>query len=145
MRFLALFIIAGFLSTLFGCKKDPGCFQTDEACANNRGRQLTMTLRTLARLRKRGVTDKSQLKLEYYFYTNTKEKAAALAQKLADMGYTGRHDRCASDKKQFLVTGCTSRIKMDNLSMLVWTSYMCDVGHEDDCEFDGWSANPERP
>lgn len=137
----------GFFSTLFGSKQrgSDGPFQTTEAYARNRARQLTMTPQTVAQLRQYGVTDESQLKLEYFFYTNSKEKAAALAQALATLGYTGSYDHSASDKKQFVVTGWTSRMKMDDQTVLDWTGRMCDAGHEHDCEFDGWGTNPKQP
>jgi len=137
----------GFFSSLFGCKQGgrDGRFQTDEAYTQDRAKQLAMTPQTLAQLRKYDVTDQTQLKLEYFFYTNTKEKAAALAQKLADMGYTGSYDHSASDKKQYVVTGWTSRMMMDDQTVLDWTGRMCDAGHEHDCDFDGWGTNPKQP
>jgi len=146
MRLLTLLITMGFFSTLFGCKPGggDGRFQSDAAYAENRARQLTMTPQTVAQLRKYGVTRESQLKLEYFFYTNTREKAETLAQKLAQMGYTGSFDHSASDKKQFLVNGWTSPMKMDGQTVLDWTARMCDVGHEHDCEFDGWGTNPKQ-
>src|SRR5213593_749761 len=138
MRLIAFLIIMGFFSSLFGCKQGggDGRFQTDEAYTENRAKQLAMTPQTLAQLRKDEVTDQTLRKLEYFFYTNTKEKAAALAQKLADMGYTASYDHSASDKKQFVVTGWTSRMMMDDQTVLDWTGRMCDAGHEHDCEFD---------
>jgi len=137
----------GFLSTLFGRRQDggDGRFQTEEAYAENRARQLAMTPQTIGQLRKYGLTEDSQLKLEYFFYTNTKEKAAALAQELASMGYAGTSDRSASDKKQFVVTGWTSRMRMDDQTALDWAGRMCEVGHKHDCEFDGWGTNPKQP
>ena len=57
----------------------------------------------------------------------------------------GSHDHSASDKKQFVVTGWTSRMKMDDQTVLDWTGRMCDVRHEHDCEFDGWGTNPKQP
>jgi hypothetical protein len=136
----------GFLSSLFGGKEDAGgTFQTDDAYAKTRARQLAMTPQTMAQLRKFGVTNESQLKLEYFFYTNTQEKAAALAQKLADLGYTGKFDHSASNKKQFVINGWTERMPMDDQTVINWTAQMCDAGHEHDCEFDGWGTNPKQP
>jgi hypothetical protein len=135
----------GFFSTLFGWKpRDDGPFQSESAHAENRSRQLTMSPQTVAQLRTYGVTEESQLKLEYFFYTNTMEKAAALAQNLADMGYKGSYNHSASDKRQFVVTGWTSPMQMDEKTVLDWTGRMCDVGHEHDCEFDGWGTNPKQ-
>jgi hypothetical protein len=147
MRSITFLITMGIFSSLFGCKPGggDGRFQTEEAYVQNRARQLAMTPLTVAQLRKYDVTDESELKLEYFFYTNTKEKAAALVEKLTDMGYTGTYDHSASDKQQFVVTGWTSRMKMDDQTVLDWTGRMCDVGHEHDCAFDGWGTNPEQP
>ncbi len=137
----------GIFNSIFGSKggSGDGRFQTEEAYTQNRARQLAMTPQTVAQLRKYGVTDESQLKLEYFFYTNTKEKSAALAENLTGMGYSSSYDHSASDKKQFVVTGWTSRMKMDDQTVLDWTGRMCDAGHEHDCEFDGWGTNPKQP
>ena len=78
----------GFFSSLFGCRQGggDGRFQSEEAYAQKRARQLKMTPLTVAQLRKLGVTDETQLKLEYFFYTNSIEKAAALSQALTALG-----------------------------------------------------------
>jgi len=104
-----------------------------------------MTPQTLAELGKYGINDQTQLKLEYFFYTDMEDKARALAQKLADLGYEAAYDHSASDAKQFVVTGWTTRMKMDEQSVLDWSGRMCDLGYEDDCEFDGWGTNPQQP
>jgi hypothetical protein len=137
----------GLFSSLFGCSSGggDGRFQTDDAYAQSRAKQLAMSPKTVAQLRKHGVTDQTQLKLEYFFYTNTKEKAAALAQKLADMGYAGGYDHSASRTKQFVVTGWTPPMKRNDQTVLDWTGRMCDAGHEHDCDFDGWGTNPKQP
>lgn len=103
-----------------------------------------MTPQTIARLRSLGVTEESRLKLEYFFYTNTKEKAAALAQKLADLGYADSCDNAATNKKEFLINGWTSPMKMDDKTVLDWTASMCDLGREHDCDFDGWGTYAEQ-
>ena len=141
------FVTMGLFSSLFGCKpSDRGSpFQTDDAYIQNRDKQLAMAPQTVAQLRNYGVNDHSQLKLEYFFYTNAEGKAAALSQKLSGMGYTGAHEHSAGDKRLFLVTGWTSRMKMDDQTVLDWTGRMCDLGREHDCEFDGWGTNPEQP
>lgn len=146
MRLLQTLIIMGFISTLFGCKPGDGNtpFRSENEYAKNRISQVTMTPQTVAQLRTYGVTDASQLKLEFFFYTNTKEKAESLSQKLTKLGYDSRNDHSASNKKEFVITGWTSRIKMDEKSVIDWSSRMCDLGHEHDCEFDGWGTNPNQ-
>lgn len=103
---LLLIFIMGFFSALFGCKPGgDGPFRSEAAHAGNRSRQIRMGPQTITQLRTHGVADESWLKPEYFFHTNSKEKAAVLAQKLAGMGYTGGYDHSARDKKQFIVTG----------------------------------------
>ena len=137
----------GFFSSLFGRleSQPPGRFDSDDAYQLNRARQLAGAPEVLTQLRNYGVTDKSQLKLEYFFYTNAPDKAAALATQLAELGYSGRADRSASDEKIYVVTGWTPRMRMDQSTVLAWAGRMCDVGHEHDCEFDGWGTNPQQP
>ena len=135
----------GFLSSLFGGKSGgDGRFKTEEAYERNRALQLTMTPKTVAQLRNYGVTDKTELKLEYFFYTNSEEKAASLAQKLKDLGYEGSHGLSAGKRKEQVITGWTSRMKMDDQTVRGWTDQMCCIGQEHDCEFDGWGTNPKQ-
>ena len=136
-----------FFDSLFGHSQagGGGPFRTEGAYAQNRARQLAMTPQTVAQLRKYDVTDQTLLKLEYFFYTDTREKAVALTQKLAELGYTGSHGHAADSRTPLVVTGWTVRMKMDDQTVLDWTGRMCDLGREYDCEFDGWGTNPKQP
>ena len=49
-----------------------------------------------------------------------------------------------SNRKQFVVTGWTMRMRMDEETVLQWTGLMSDVALEFDCEFDGWGTNPQQ-
>ena len=110
----------GLFSSLFGCgpRGGDGRFQSDDAYAQSRAKQLKMTPQTMAQLRKYEVTDRTQLKLEYFFYTNTKDKAEGLLRKLVGMGYTANSDHSGRNKKQFVVTGWTTPMKMDDETVL---------------------------
>lgn len=106
--------------------------------------RLIFDVRPLLNLSTYGVTGESRLKLEHFIFKDTKEKAAGLAQRLAEKGYTGSHDHSASDKKQFLVTGWTPPMRMDEETIADWPGRRCDVGRGRDCEFDGWGTNPRQ-
>ncbi|GAA5497213.1 hypothetical protein Rhal01_03406 [Rubritalea halochordaticola] len=146
----------GFFSSLFGCNKpsddtnkdrpdeQASTFVSEAAFEANRVKQTTMAPQTMEQLRGYGVTDESKLKLEYFFYTNTKEKAEALAKKLAGRGYSGKHDVAAGDPSQFVITGWTTPMSMRNEVVVSWTGEMCDIGYRFDCEFDGWGTNPNQ-
>ena len=141
-RLFVLTIILGFVGALFGC--DEPRFQSEAAYTENRSRQLTITSQTLDQLRQHGVTDESQISVEFFFHTDTLEKASRLAGKLMGLGYTSGGGHSAKDKNQVVVTGRTPPMKMDDNTMLDWTRRMCDLGHQLDCEFAGWGANPKQ-
>ena len=103
-----------------------------------------MTPQTLAQLYEYGVTEDSELKLEYFFYTNNEDKAASLRKALVNLGYSGEFGQSASDDSIYIVTGWTTPIKMDRDSAVTWTESMCKIGFEHDAEFDGWGTNPEQ-
>jgi hypothetical protein len=138
-----IFILMGFFSNLFG--SGPATpFKSEEFYAKNRASQASMTPKTMEQLRAYGVTDETQLKLEYFFYTNSKEKASKLFEKLQGLGYSGKYCASAKNEEIFVITGWTARMSMDNDTVVEWTVMMCDIGKDMDCEFDGWGTNPKQ-
>ena len=103
-----------------------------------------MTPQTLQQLRKHGVTDDSRLALEFFFYTDTETKAAALAKALSTKGYSVKHRPSASDDKTRVITGWTTKMHMDEQTVVIWTRRMCKLGFDHDCDFDGWGTNPNQ-
>ena len=138
--FLA-FMLSTVLSLL---AKEPGRFVTEPDYRENRAKQAATSPMTLEQLRKYGVTDQTELKLEYFFYTNSAPKAAKLAEALKKKGYTVEHGPSASDKKIQVITGWTEKMKMSEAVVVAWTNSMSDIGFEADCDFDGWGTNPKQ-
>ncbi|HEY8026658.1 MAG TPA: ribonuclease E inhibitor RraB [Burkholderiaceae bacterium] len=122
----------------------PKQFVTRRAFEKNLAKQLEMTPLTLAQLRKYGVTPSTELKLEYFFYTNTSVKAVALAADLQNLLYEVSHGPSASNRKVEIVTGWTCAIPMREDVLLNWTKAMCEVGFRNDSDFDGWGTNPSQ-
>jgi hypothetical protein len=133
----------GFLDSIFG-KKEAGPYWTEGQQIDNRKRQLEMTPQTLEVLRQHGVNDDSLLRLEFFFYTNTSEKAAGLSDELTSLEYSSDVGPSASNAKDFLINGWSAPIKMDEYSVLDWTKLMCDLATKHDCEFDGWGTDPTQ-
>ena len=127
---------------IFGVK--PKVFITDERHLENMESQMRMLPQTLNQLREYGVDDSKSLKLEFFFYTNTSDKAAALSEKLFENGYESAFEVSASNKKLFIVTGLTTPIQMTADRVIEWAGKMCVLGHRQDCEFDGWGTNPDQ-
>ena len=108
-------------------------------------KQKEMNTQTLTQLSKYGVTDNSELKLEFFFYTDTQDKASNLAIELKKMNYNIEPvDKSAGDPKLWAITGWTTPIKMDITTVTKWTEQMCKIGFENDCDFDGWGTNPDQ-
>lgn len=144
----------GLFSGIFGCNQparhavevskapQASVFVSEADFAKIRAKQIEMAPQIMKQLRGYGVTDESKLKLEYFFYTNTKQKAEALAKELANRGYDGGHAAAASDSSQFVITGWTTPLQMSDGGVAGWAEKMCDLGYKFDCDFDGWGTNP---
>lgn len=122
----------------------PMKFISDRQYKDNLSTQLSMSPQTVEQLRSYGVTENEFLKLEYFFYTNTLEKAETLSRELSSMGYSTEFSDFADDDNIKIITGWTSPTLMTNEKILEWTESMCDIGYKHDCEFDGWGTTPEQ-
>ena len=100
-----------------------------------------MNGKTLEALRKYNVTEDKEKKVEYFFYTNTIQKAEAFSKELITQGYSVQHGQAAGEKRLFVITGWTTDMKMSLQVLSEWTKQMCELGHKFDCDFDGWGTN----
>ncbi len=129
------------LSDLFSTQ--PKRFVSQKAFEKNLEKQMALTPQTLQQLRTYDVTPEKRQKLEFFFYTDTVEKAAALAEELKNKNYEVEHRPSASNAKVQIVTGWTAEIAMSDNTVLDWTREMCTLGFAHDCDFDGWGTNAE--
>jgi hypothetical protein len=102
-----------------------------------------MASKILEELSKLGVTETTCLKLEYFFYTDSISNAKLLAEALAEKGYSVEHGSSACNKDEFVVTGWTTEIPMNKVSITEWIKDMCHTGFNHDSDFDGWGTIPE--
>jgi regulator of RNase E activity RraB len=131
----------GFLDRF---RRAPKRFVAPAAFETALRRQLALTPQTVAQLRELGATPQSALRLEFFFYTNTVDKAAALAQALAARDYDVRHGTSAADKALQIITGWSTPVLMADDVVAAWTEQMARLGLVHDCEFDGWGTNPQQ-
>lgn len=126
---------------LFGNKR----YVSDSALKSSLAKQSEMNSQTLAQLKNYGVNSDSELKLEFFFYTNEQDKASNLAIDLKALDYEIETvNKAVGDEKLWIVSGWTTKIKMDINSVTDWTTKMCNLGFEHDCDFDGWGTNPDQ-
>jgi regulator of RNase E activity RraB len=121
--------------------RQPKRFVSQRAFEKNLEKQMAMTPQTLQQLRTYKVTPDKRRKLEFFFYTDTVEKAAALSAELAKKDYEVKHRPSDSNAKVQIITGWTSEILMSENVVLDWTKEMCTLGFTHDCDFDGWGTN----
>ena len=138
----------GFFGSLFGCSKGDGDkperYVNEAAFRENLAKQTTMSPQTVGQLRKHGVTDQANLKLEFFFYTDKEAKGQTLAKALGELRYQVECGPAAGDPRLVLVTGWTTPINMSEGAVVAWTEKMCRLGYEHDCDFDGWGTNPTQ-
>ena len=125
-------------------KSNNGQFVTETTFIRNRDKQNENDTAILQQLCNLNVTANKELKLEYFFYTNTADKAEQLAAEIGKLNYTVKHGVSAGDKKLFVITGWTNKMKMADEVVKQWTKQMCELGYKFDCEFDGWGTEPEQ-
>ena len=118
---------------LFGSKNSPSPYQTKAQFETNLARQVSMTRQVLAQLRE---YEGRELRLEFFFYTNDSANAEALNSKLADLGYDSRCDESVGDPTQFVTTGWTTPIRIDEATVINWIETMCQLGFANDAKFD---------
>ena len=125
---------------------NPKRFLSDAAYQKNLANQLAMTPQTLAELARVGMARDAVLPLEYFFYTNKRERAEELAEALRGLGYSAEARPAApaeDSEDSFLTTGWTTPMPMDEVTVLGWTRNMAQLGFQYDCDFDGWGAHPK--
>ena len=128
----------------FKTKSSDGKFVSESAYKENHKSQMKMTPQTMEQLRKAGVFVDKELKLEFFFYTNSIIKAARLSEELKKLNYQADLKPAVGSKAEYLVNGWTTKMKMNNEIVIAWTNQMCEIGYEHDCEFDGWGTNPDQ-
>jgi hypothetical protein len=113
-------------------------FVSETQYKNNLVKQQKLSSQTVAQLRKNGITETTELKLEYFFNTNTVQKAKELTSQLQVFGYEAEFKKKPDNPSLYLITGWEKKMKMSEKLISEWTKVMCDLGYEFDCDFEGW-------
>ncbi len=142
MKRTGAILIMALLPLLFGCNTTDGRYISEPKFKEITAKQTAWTPETLKQLYKLGVKGDTRLKLEYFFYTNTIEKASALAKVMEKKGYSVEYKPSAHNKKIYVITGWTDKMFMNEATVTEWTRQMCQIGYDNDCEFDGWDTTP---
>ena len=121
-----------------------GQFVNANLVEDNTNKRVQGALKILEQLRAYNITNDKYLQLEYFFYTNDEEKARNLAEEIGKLNYSVKHGAVPGKKSLFVITGWTTRIKMDESTITDWVKEMCAHGYKYDCLFDGWGTDPNQ-
>lgn len=102
--------------------------------------QVFLAPKTLKLLRKYSIKRIKEQQLEYFFYTNTLEKAQELAKEIERLNYSVDFDKIPGENGLYCISGMTIKMPMDESIVTKWSQKMCKLGYRFDCKFDGWGT-----
>lgn len=115
-------------------------FVSIDAFLDNRNIQEEMVPRTVEQLQKFNISSEKKSQLEYFFYSNSAEKAARLAAEMKKLNYIVYDETPAANKELFSIDGLTTKMQMSDEVLIQWAKEMCEIGDTFDCEFHGWGT-----
>jgi hypothetical protein len=105
-------------------------------------KQVTMNEETWGVLQSRGVTEASELRLDFTYRAPSRASAEALKGVLSDE--TDYNVTVQSDggmfRKRWSVVGSTQLTSVSSAILNQWVDWMVTAGLHQDCEFDGWGT-----
>ncbi|MDP5201891.1 ribonuclease E inhibitor RraB [Flavobacterium sp. DG2-3] len=107
-------------------------------------RHLRLATESLVSLRDAAVEEEDELKIDYFFNSDTLEKAQELKKELHSKSYIVNYEAAQQDKNLFVISGKTTEIKMMHESLSQWVTEMCELGYKHDCKFDSWTIVPQK-
>ena len=105
---------------------------------NNQDKHFRLATESLVSLRDAAVEEEDELKIDYFFYSDTHEKAQKLEKEMKTMDYVVNYGPAPQNKNHFVISGRTTEIKMMHESLSKWVAEMCELGYKHDCNFDNW-------
>ena len=104
--------------------------------------QLVMNRKTWALLQQHGVTEQSQVRLDFSFEAPTREAAEKLRTLLQEQT---DYDVRVESKRAFLrrrwrLEGTTQKTNISQEIIDQWVTWMVIAGKEQSCDFDGWGT-----
>lgn len=112
----------------------------------NRNLQMRMQILPylLAMIRRFKVTEDKMISLDFFFYTNTADKAQQLVTALKALSYYVKPYTFDEEEKTYEVTGWTNKMELTDDVIQAWVQQMSELGYKYDCEFDGWGTYPNQ-
>jgi hypothetical protein len=116
---------------------------TDTHYENILQKQLAMNRQTWTALQEHGVTEESQLQLDFFFNAPSREGADRLCTLLQEQtDYEARVESHGSFlRRKWRVEGRTQNTAVSPAILDQWVTWMVSAGKEHSCDFDGWGTS----
>lgn len=105
-------------------------------------KQLAMNRQTWAVLQQYGVTEQSQLRLDFSYNATSKDAAESLVELIQEQ--TDYNVRAESSglflRRKWRVEGTTQQTAVSPEVLDQWVTWMVTAGKERVCDFDGWGT-----
>lgn len=104
-------------------------------------KQLSMTQQLWNKLQESGVTDKTELKLDFAFDAPSQQAAESLHHYLVEeTDYEVKIESAGVFKKTWRLTGTTQPTTLSEEILKQWVDWMVAAGLKFECVFDGWGT-----
>jgi hypothetical protein len=115
---------------------------TDEHYKQVLAKQLAMNRQTWAVLQQHGVTEQSQLRLDFSYNAPSKDAAQTLVALIREQtDYDVRAESSGSFlRHKWRVEGTTQKTAVSPEILDQWVTWMVTAGKERLCDFDGWGT-----
>jgi|SRR5690554_3097353 len=113
-------------------------FVSEEDYEGNLQSQNFKISRTLGVMSEFNLKAKEKLEIDFFFYTDTSEKAQKLSEELKKLDLEVSWYELVNNRNLYSVIGWTDKIENDEELLIYWSKFMCQLGYKFDCNFDGW-------
>jgi Regulator of ribonuclease activity B len=105
--------------------------------------QLEMSKQTLEALRRHGLTDETEVQIDFYFVAPNEKSARSLAQHLEENDCLELQCEKSGGflSRKWAVMGKSHPTPVTESVLATWIPWMVVQGISHDCEFDGWGAS----
>ena len=102
--------------------------------------QPVLNKEVLKLMKRFGGTSNSFQSVEFFFYSDTEDKANNLAIELNKLNYEVYGVSQSFKENEWSIIGCTPALNLNDESLNAWSKQMVDLGFKCDCKFDGWGT-----
>ena len=121
-----------------GIELDPDRFVTEEAFEENLEEQVTIAHFAMEHYTMIGQEPGTKLDVDFYFSTNTKEKAEIFLTEMTNRGFHLCLTTPRPPENLFGIVATKPKVVITEKSLAILAREMCKIGYIFDCSFDSW-------